>query len=468
MIRPRFTLLLLASALAVSALPASAQYVPASQAQISLSFAPVVKKASPSVVNIYTKRVVRERVSVSPFLNDPVFGQLFGNSSPLLQGPVRERVERSLGSGVIIGGDGLIVTSHHVIKNAQAIIVAMADKREFEATVVKRDPQTDLAFLKIDAKETLPYLEMRDSDTLEVGELVLAIGNPFNVGQTVTQGIISALARPAAGVSDYQFFIQTDAAINPGNSGGALVDMAGRLIGINTAIFSTSGGSNGIGFAIPTATVRAVQSSQVKEGQVVRPWFGIASQPITREIADSLGLKSPTVALVRKVTENSPAAKAGIMEGDVITSLNGYAIDSDKSLAYRIGTTSIGQPADVIATRKGTELKFTVLPSAPPQVANDSKMLKGTHPLAGLTVSSITPDIAAELGMEVDDAKGVVIIGGQNVGGVSLSKGDIIAEVNGQPVTSVSQLEKALSAKTRTWKILALRGGSTLTLTIRQ
>lgn len=449
-------------ALALGALPARAQYVPTSSAQISLSFAPVVKKASPAVVNIYTKRVVRERVSVSPFMNDPVFSQFFG-AQPLLQGPVRERVERSLGSGVIIGSNGLIVTSHHVIKDAQAIIVALGDKREFEAKVVKRDPQTDLAFLQIDAKEALPYLEMRDSDTLEVGELVLAIGNPFNVGQTVTQGIISALARPAAGVSDYQFFVQTDAAINPGNSGGALVDMAGRLVGINTAIFSTSGGSNGIGFAIPANMVKAVQSSQVKEGQVVRPWFGVSTQTVTREIAESLGMPTPRGALVKKITDGSPAALGGLQVGDVIVSVNSYEIDSDKTLVYRISTTEIGKPVEVVILRKGVEQRLTLVPAVPPKADADQKMLKGSHPLAGLTVETMSAAM-----LEDGQEAGVAVVSGQSAAGIALQPGDVIAEVNGQAIATVSQLERALSAKTRKWSIVVRRGEDVLTLRISQ
>jgi serine protease Do len=461
MIRTYTLIACLFLALTFSALPAGAQFIPTSSAQISLSFAPVVKKASPAVVNIYTKRVVRERVSVSPFMNDPVFSQFFG-AQPLLQGPVRERVERSLGSGVIIGGNGLIVTSHHVIKDAQAIIVALGDKREFEAKVVKRDPQTDLAFLQIDAKEPLPYLEMRDSDTLEVGELVLAIGNPFNVGQTVTQGIISALARPAAGVSDYQFFVQTDAAINPGNSGGALVDMAGRLVGINTAIFSTSGGSNGIGFAIPANMVNAVQTSQTREGQVVRPWFGVSTQTVTREIAESLGMPAPYGALVKKVTEDSPAARGGLQVGDVVIKVGIYDIESDKSLVYRISTTQIGKPVEVTVLRKNSQYRLTLVPTVPPQGEADTKMLKGSHPLAGVTVTTVAPDLSDE------QDSGVTVVTGGGAAGIALQKGDIIAEVNGQPIATVSQLERALAAKTRKWTIVLRRGGDVLTLSIRQ
>jgi serine protease Do len=462
----RFLILMLAAWFAVG-LTAQAQQVPLSPEQISLSFAPVVKKAAPAVVNIYAKRVVKQRVSVSPFMNDPVFRQFFGNS-PLATGPVRERVERSLGSGVIVKDDGLVVTSHHVIKDATDIIVVLSDRREIEAKVVKRDAKTDLAFLQIDAKQKLPYLEMRDSDSLEVGELVLAIGNPFGVGQTVTQGIISALARSAAGVSDYGFFVQTDAAINPGNSGGALVDIQGRLIGINTAIYSTSGSSSGIGFAIPANMVKAVQASDVKEGKVVRPYFGIAAQPVTAEIAESMGLSSPRGALVRQIMPASPADKSGIKEGDLIVSLDGHEILDEKALAYRIGITVLGKPVEIRFLRGGKEQAVTLSPVLPPKDESDARALKGNHPLTGLTVATLTPTLALELGMEeAAEQGGVVVLGGKGSGAFSLRKGDIIIKLNNRDVTGADQLESLLSTKTRSWQITVLRGGSVLNLSIR-
>ena len=252
-------------------------------------------------MNIFARGHVTVTDNASPFANDPFFRQFFGQQNFAFGGRPREAVISSLGSGVIIKPDGLIVTSFHVIKDAQEITVVLSDKREFDAKVVLRDPQSDLAFLKIDAGAPLPYLELRDSDTLEVGDLVLAIGNPFGVGQTVTNGIVSGLARKAAGVSDYQFFIQTDAAINPGNSGGALVDMGGRLIGINTAIYSNSGGSLGIGFAIPANMVRSLLGSKVAGGRVVHPWLGLAVQQVTPEIAESLGIKSSQGVIVKNL-----------------------------------------------------------------------------------------------------------------------------------------------------------------------
>jgi Do/DeqQ family serine protease len=454
-------------AVSLCTLPAHAQIIPTSQAQIALSFAPVVKRVAPAVVNIYAQRVVRQRVGISPFMNDPLFRQFFGDN-PIAQGPVQEKVERSLGSGVIIGADGIVVTSHHVIKDAKAISVALSDRREFEAKVIRRDPQTDLAFLQIEAKEALPFIELRDSDSLEVGELALAIGNPFGVGQTVTQGIISALARNAAGVSDYQFFIQTDAAINPGNSGGALVDMQGRLIGINTAIYSTSGSSAGIGFAIPANTVKAAQASQVREGQVIRPWFGFGTQAVTHEVAESMGLKKPQGALVRTINPGGPAEKAGMQVGDVVISVGANAVEDDKMLYYRLGSTIIGNPMELTILRKGLQQKLTLTPTAPPADTGEKRTLKGNHPLKGLEVATITPKLLSELGVEnATPVEGVMVLKAGSAGGIALQAGDIIAEVNGSRVASVAQLERALASKTRSWNILVQRGPNVLTLSIR-
>ncbi|MBX6368535.1 MAG: trypsin-like peptidase domain-containing protein, partial [Rhodospirillales bacterium] len=252
---------------------AADRVLPDSREQIKLSFAPVVKRTAPAVVNVFSRRIVRRSGPPPGLFNDPLFRRFFGDAIPF--GLPQERVQNSLGSGVLVARDGLIVTNNHVIDGADEIIVVLADRREFEAQIVRRDERTDLAVLKIDVgNEALPYLELGDSDSLEVGDLVLAIGNPFGVGQTVTSGIVSALARTQVGISDFRFFIQTDAAINPGNSGGALVDLDGKLVGINTAIYSRSGGSIGIGFAIPASMVRAVVAGAATGGRVVRPWLG--------------------------------------------------------------------------------------------------------------------------------------------------------------------------------------------------
>ena len=337
-------LVFLALATTPALLMAAEKTVPQSPTQITLSFAPVVKIAAPAVVNSYTRARVPVRDNVSPLMSDPFFPQFVGQNSALA-GRTHEQIVSSLGSGVIVKPDGVIVTSHHVIKDAEEINVVLADKREFSATVIARDPQSDLAFLRIKASD-LPYLEMRDSDSLEVGDMVLAIGNPFGVGQTVTSGIISALARKAAGVSDYQFFIQTDAAINPGNSGGALVDMSGKLIGINTAIYSKSGGYQGIGFAIPSNMITSLLGSKLEKGRVVRPWIGLSVQPVTVEMAESLGLKSPRGVIVKRVVEGSPAEKSGLKGGDVVLSVNGTYISSDQDMIYRVALIHIGDKSE--------------------------------------------------------------------------------------------------------------------------
>src|SRR5215469_265713 len=286
--------------------PAVAQTAPRSREAIRLSFAPIVKQAAPAVVNVFSRRVVR--TSASPFADDPFFRRFFGDRSPF--GIPQERVQNSLGSGVVIDPDGIIVTNHHVIQEGQEITVVLSDRREFEAKVLRSDERTDLAVLKIDPKgERLPTLEIGDSDALQVGDLVLAIGNPFGVGQTVTSGIVSAVARTNIGISDYRFFIQTDAAINPGNSGGALVSMDGRLVGINTAIFARDGGGSiGIGFAIPANMVRSVIAN-LNGDKIVRPWFGASGQNVTADIANSLGLPHPTGVLLADVYPGSPAER---------------------------------------------------------------------------------------------------------------------------------------------------------------
>src|SRR5579883_1684512 len=320
---------LICLAAAVGVAPVLAQTVPKSREAIRLSFAPIVKQAAPAVVNVFSRRVVR--TSASPFADDPFFRRFFGDRSPF--GIPQDRVQNSLGSGVIVDPDGLIVTNHHVIQDAQEITVVLPDRREFEAKVLRSDERTDLAVLKVDPKgERLPTLPIGDSDSLQVGDLVLAIGNPFGVGQTVTSGIVSGLARTAVGIGDFRSFIQTDAAINPGNSGGALIDLDGRLVGINTAIFSRSGGSIGIGFAIPTNMVRIVLQAASNGGRIVRPWLGASGQGVTADLAASLGLPRPEGVLLKEVVPGSPAAQAGLRVGDVVLAIEGHEIEDTESL----------------------------------------------------------------------------------------------------------------------------------------
>jgi len=320
-----------------SATLAQAQSVPQSRSQVLLSFAPVVKQTAPAVVNVFTSKVAT-RQQRSPFFDDPFFKRFFDRETFPRQRR-KTRRQNSLGSGVIVESDGYIITNNHVIKGGNDYRVVLADKREFKAKLLLQDAKTDLAILKIDTKgEEMATVKLGDSDKLEVGDLVLAIGNPFGVGQTVTSGIVSALARNRVGVSSYQFFIQTDAAINPGNSGGALVDMKGQLVGINTAIYSRSGGSNGIGFAIPVNMVKAVIRSSRAGGKIVRPWVGAKLQEVTQDIANSVGLERPRGAMISRLERQSPLAKSGMKRGDIIVKLDGKELDSAKEFTYRFAT----------------------------------------------------------------------------------------------------------------------------------
>src|SRR5262245_15061124 len=327
--------------------------VPQSAGQVQLSFAPVVAKVAPAVVNVYARRVVRQAVN-------PFFQQFFGGS------PMRSRIEQSLGSGVIVRPEGIIVTNNHVIEGGQDIQVALPDRREFEAKVILADPRTDLAVLRIDTKgERLPALQFGDSDKLQVGDLVLAIGDPFGVGQTVTSGIVSALARSNGGASDYQFFIQTDAAINPGNSGGALVTMDGRLVGINSSIVSSSGGNIGIGFAIPSNMARIVVEGALSGG-IKRPWLGAEGQAVTAELARSMGLSRPEGVLLSQVHPRSPAAQGGLRQGDIVFAIDGFAVDDTNAMRYRVATKRPGDAVTVRYYREGAARTASVRVALPP------------------------------------------------------------------------------------------------------
>ncbi|MDG1709119.1 MAG: trypsin-like peptidase domain-containing protein, partial [Emcibacteraceae bacterium] len=368
--------------------------VPVSDMEIKLSYAPVVREAAPAVVNIYTKRVVKTRTS--PFMNDPFFSRFFGGSSA-----PRERIERSLGSGVVVRSEGVVVTNHHVVDGADEITVALSDRREFEAEVILSDESSDLAVLKISPKgEPLKVIEFSNSDEVEVGDLVLAIGNPFGVGQSVTSGIISALARTQVGDDDYQFFIQTDAAVNPGNSGGALVGMDGKLVGINTSIYSRSGGSNGIGFAIPVKMVDFVLNAALKDGEIVRPWFGGAGQPVSSEIAESLGFDRPGGVLVDNVYPGSPADRGGLEPGDIILSIDGEEIFDTQGLRYFIGLGKVGGET-ILDVMKGDDrrilsIELEIAPEDPPR---NLTTLDGDHIFNELEVGNLSPAYSGELGV---------------------------------------------------------------------
>ncbi|MGH6928350.1 MAG: Do family serine endopeptidase [Dongiaceae bacterium] len=407
---------------------------------------------------------------VSPFFDDPFFGRLFGERF----GIPRERIQNSLGSGVLVGTDGLVVTNDHVIKGSgeAEITVALADGREFPAKLILKDEQTDLAVLRLDAEGVqFPSIEFSDSDSLEVGDLVLAIGDPFGVGQTVTSGIVSALARTQVGISDYQFFIQTDAAINPGNSGGALVDMEGRLVGINTAIFSKSGGSHGIGFAIPSNMVRLVVQSALKGGKVQRPWLGASLQAVTPDIADSLGLDTPSGALVAKVHANGPAARAGLRAGDVLVSVDGKPVQDPQGFQYRFITKGIGGATELGVLRKGQKMRATITLIAPVEdPPRDARELEGRHPLTGCKVANISPAVAQEVGIDDDAREGVVVLDVKEktpAARLGVKRGDIVVGINNEKVKSVAQLVSALAAADGGWRLSVERGGKVFNLAIQ-
>jgi Do/DeqQ family serine protease len=458
-----------AAAMIVLALVSSAalaeKLAPQSQVQVQLSFAPVVRKTAPAVVNVYAKSMVTTRED--KYFDDPFFRRFFGDDGSF--GRPRERVQNSLGSGVIVDPAGLIVTNNHVIANGTDIKVVLADRREFEARVLLKDERTDLAVLKIDVPdEALPALALGDSDALEVGDLVLAIGNPFGVGQTVTSGIVSALARTKVGVSDYQFFIQTDAAINPGNSGGALVNMSGELIGINTAIFSRGGGSIGIGFAIPTNMVRTVvASAESGSAAIQRPWLGVELQDVTADIATSLGMSRPEGTLIVGLHPESPLAKAGLKRGDVILAIEGKPVENSQELGYRVATTAIGATTIVEYLRGGDRKETQVtMVVAPETVQRNDTMVEGRNPLAGLVAANLSPAVADELGLAAD-SKGVAIVSIKGGPAARFFKaGDIILEINDAPIDSVATLTSVVKANEGFWRIAVNRGGRILKLAI--
>lgn len=442
--------------------------VPSSRQQIELSYAPVVKRVAPAVVNVYTKRVVKEQAR-SPFMNDPFFQQFFGNRFSF--GVPRERVQQSLGSGVIVDPSGLVVTNHHVIRDGQQFTVALSDRREFEADLVLADERTDLAILRIDAgREKLPHLTFKDSDRVEVGDLVLAIGNPFGVGQTVTSGIVSALARTHVGVSDYQFFIQTDAAINPGNSGGALVTMDGHLIGINSAIYSQTGGSIGIGFAIPSNMVQSVVASARDGNHVKRPWFGAALQAVDADLAQSLGLDRPGGSLIRDLYPASPADKAGLKVGDVIRAVDGFDVEDPQAVRYRFATKGLGGQAKITYLRDGKLRETSVALIAPPEdPPAEETTIGGRNPFAGASVANLSPAIADKLGLDIVSERGVVVTQVEPRSAASqiqFQRGDIIVEVEGQKVERVRDLIKVTSGTRPQWHFSVKRGDRVFSATV--
>jgi Do/DeqQ family serine protease len=440
---------------------------PASMGQVQLTFAPVVKRVAPAVVNVYARSVTQ--VQVNPFFNDPLFAQLFGASPEM-----RQRVQQSLGSGVIVRADGLIITNNHVVTGGTDIVVALSDKREFKAKVLQADPRTDLAVLKIDTKgERLPVVPFADSDQVQVGDLVLAIGDPFGVGQTVTMGIVSALARTQVSVSDYQFFIQTDAAINPGNSGGALVTTDGKLAGINTAIYSRSGGNIGIGFAIPAnlarRVVEGVEGGQTNASGGVRlAWIGATGQSVTSAIAGSLGLPRPGGVLVKDIYPGGPLSNAGVKSGDVVASVDGVSVDDMQSLNYRIATHRPGETVRVHVESGKAARDVTVTLALPPEnPPREAQTISGRNPLGGAKVENLSPAAALDLQMDLL-AKGVAVVAIDDnslAQGQGFQPGDIVRSVNGSAIARVGDLTRALNAANH-WDMVIERGGRRMSLAV--
>ena len=437
--------------------------LPPSREAVRYSFAPIVKRTAPAVVNVF----VRGKAPVQSPISDPLLRQFLGERF----GMPAERMQSSLGSGVIVSPEGIVVTNTHVIKiGGQAEIrLVLSDKREFDAKVILQDEKTDIAVLRVEGGDgKLPFLEFENSDELEVGDQVLAIGNPFGVGQTVTSGIVSALARTEVAKSDTQVFIQTDAAINPGNSGGALVDLRGRLVGINTAIYTRSGGSHGIGFAIPSNLVRVFVDSAVTGRKVERPWLGARLEAVTRDIADALKLERATGAAVMRVHAASPAAEARLEPGDVIVGVDGHEVADPRAVQYRLTTRGVGKRARLEVIRKGRPTVVEVaLAPAPGPVNGDVRNLAGQHPLDGTRVVNLYPPLADELGL--DETDGVVVVNvrsGSIAERLGFKPGDVIATVGDKAVDSVEALEPLLKVRRRLWQMSVKRGGRLLQLQV--
>lgn len=442
---------------------ASETRVPQSQAEISLGFAPLVKQAAPAVVNIYAKRIVNVRAS--PFSGDPFFQNLFRDFDR-----PRQRVQNSLGSGVILSSDGIVVSNYHVVGEATDIRVVLNDRREYSGRVLLSDQESDLAILKLDGAQNMPALALRDSETVEVGELVLAIGNPFGVGQTVSSGIVSGLARSGTAMGNARgYFIQTDAPINPGNSGGALVDINGQLIGINTSILSRSGGSNGIGFAIPSALVaQFVAQAQAGNSRFLRPWAGVTGQPVDADLSDGLGLERPGGIVLSDFHPSSPVLAAGLQPGDVITAVDGAPVNTPAEMIYRMSVAGLGGQATLTRIRNGDSADVRLDLIAPPEDPPRAPMVTPKDvAIPGMTLERINPAVIAERGLPLN-AYGVLVAGlGPSAARAGLREGDILLGINGKSVTTPAEaIAQMLSARNR----LALdvqRGGRRIALRFR-
>jgi Do/DeqQ family serine protease len=434
--------------------------VPDSRVEMQRSFAPIVRDVAPAVVNVYSRRVVNNQ---NPFANDPVFSRMF-RSQP--------REQNSLGSGVIVDHSGVIVTNNHVVAGATELRVVLADRREFEATVLLTDEATDLAVLRIETDEPLPSLPFNMTDDPEVGDLVLAIGNPFGVGQTVTSGIVSALARTDVGQTDFASFIQTDAAINPGNSGGALVDMRGQLIGINSMIFSRSGGSNGIGFAIPVEMVRRVVDTALSEGELIRPWLGARLQPVTSDIASTFDLDRPQGALVSEIYPDAAGDAGGLRQGDIVLAVDGHEISNDAGARFRLAIRAAGENARFQVLRGGEEIELDIPVSPAPGSAEPEPLtVDGRNPLSGVRLVELSPAFNETVGLD-PFLDGVVVMNVQRrsvAARYGFRPGDRLIALMGQPVSSVEDAAEIMSRfdGERQWPIVIDRRGQRYEPTLR-
>ena len=441
---------------------ASAQTrLPQSQAEISLSFAPLVRETAPAVVNIYAKVITQARQR-TPFMNDPFFERFFEGF-----GPPQPRVQNSLGSGVILSADGIVVSNYHVVGQATDIRIVLNDRREYSARVLLGDAESDLAIMQIDGGSDLPYLPLRDSDTVDVGELVLAIGNPFGVGQTVSSGIVSGLARSGgANGGGLGYFIQTDAPINPGNSGGALVDMAGNLIGVNTRILSRSGGSNGIGFAIPSDLIAAfVRQAEAGNDRFVRPWAGATGQVVDADLAQMLDLDRPGGIIIAGLHASSPLATAGFEVGDVVLAVDGAEVQSPGEMLFRMGLASTGNSVAMTRLRDGETSELTVRMIPPPEdPPRDAMTLPEDASLPGLSVARINPAVIVEMRLPLE-AGGVVVTGLGRLGArVGLQVGDILQTIDGREISEPRDAAIALERARRGTRVQALRRGGRVML----
>ena len=440
------------------------------------TFVDIAKSVKPAVVNIYATKSGRAEGpgGATPF-DDPLFRKFFGDEFFRKFEHPKERKERGLGSGVIVEANGLIITNNHVVGKADEIRVTLSDKREFKAKLIGTDPKTDVAVVKIDATG-LPTVPWADSDKLEVGEFVLAVGNPFGLTQTVTLGIVSALGR-AAGIAEYEDFIQTDAAINPGNSGGALVNVRGELVGINTAIFSQSGGNMGIGFAVPSNMAQSIMGQLVQTGKVVRGWLGVSIQELTPELASQFGITETKGVLVSDVMDESPAKKAGFERADVIVEYDGKPMDSPTHLRNAVAQTPVGKKVTIkfIRDKKPKTVDITIVeqPKSMSQSGDEdgSDSAIPTGVLSSLDVRDLTDELASRYGFKSSE-RGVVIVRvkpGSTAEELGVREGDIVLEVNRQIVSSVKAFEKVASKLPKDQAVLLLlkRQGRTLYLTLR-